>query len=212
MNKFLICTALMALGACARVEPIDDNALDELDTLPSPSELANAAAATEGGTPGLRFAWLVDEPANAVIWGPQGQPPDADPRLSIRCNADDDQPQLVITHYAQGDRETGVGTLRVSGNGSSASLPVAVLEEAGGAANWTANVDPGNLLDSLDDTFGGIGLVNVSLSGAQTLQVDASDAVRSVFDSCGANAPSSQAADSDSDSEQDAPVEDAPAS
>ena len=192
MNKFLICTALLALGACARVEPIDDNALDELDTLPSPSELANAAQANEGGTPGLRFAWLVDEPANAVIWGPQGQPPGADPRLSISCDEDDGQPQLVITHFAEGDRETGVGTLRGSGNGSSASLPVAVLDEAGGSANWTANVDPGNLLDSLDDTFGGIGLVNVSLSGAQTLQVDASDEVRAIFDACGANASASE--------------------
>lgn len=195
MNKLLMCTALLGLTACARVEPIDDNALMDVGDLPTPAELANEAEAgsDNSSAPGLRFAWR--EVDNGVVWGPQGQPADADPRLSMVCIDDDGQPQLLITHFAEGDRETGVGTLRVSGNGTSASLPIAVLEDAGGSDDWTANVDPGNLMDGLANTFAGIGRVNVSLSGAQTLQVEASDEVRAIFNACGANAAPEEEAD-----------------
>lgn len=189
MNKLLTCTALLALTACARVEPIDDNALDELDTLPSPAELANQAeSSAPSGTPGLRFAWQAID--DGVVWGPEGQPANAAPRLAIMCDRDGTQPQLVITHYGEGNRETGVGTLRMSGNGASASLPVA-LSTDDATERWLANVGPGDLMDSLDRTFGSINLVNVSLSGAPTLQVDSTDRVRSVFDACGANSAGS---------------------
>ena len=186
MNKLFTCAALLLATACARVEPVDDDALSEVEDLPTPAELANQVDdQRRGGTPGLRFAWRDD--GDGVVWGPEGRPAGAAPRLAIACDTSGPQPQLVMTHYGEGNRESGVSTLRISGNGASASLPVA-LSTDDQAERWLANVGPGDLMDSLDDTFGSIGLVNVSLSGAQTLQVDSTDTVRGIFDRCGANA------------------------
>lgn len=181
-NALILCSAALALSACARVEPVDDNAMEAVNPLPATEILGNEQGATTRG-PGLRFAWRMDSETGAAVWGPQGQPAGTDPKLSVLCNRDDGQSQLTITRYAIGDSEAGAGTLRVSGNGASAMIPVA-MATGDNSGEWTANVGPGDLMRSLANAFAGIGTVDVTLSGAEPLQVTSAQRVRKLFADC----------------------------
>ncbi|MBB3764506.1 hypothetical protein [Sphingomicrobium lutaoense] len=172
----------MLITACARVEPVDDNALEAVDPIDS-SELIETQDDAAARTPGLRFAWRMDNDTGAAVWGPQGQPAGTDPKLSVLCTKDGGQPQLTITRYAIGDAEAGAGTLRVSGNGASAMIPVA-MATGDSQGQWTANVGPGDLMRSLANAFAGIGMVDITLSGAEPLQVASAKRVRDIFANC----------------------------
>lgn len=181
----------MALLACAKRDPVDDDAVDPTNELvgdvsasglaaPANSSAAEAIrqAALPTDTGGLLWAYRAAD--RTALFGPPGTP-----AFSIQCNkAREGDSQLVFARYLP---PTGGGnaTLGFTGNGQAASVPIAAVTNADGrGGQWRATIPVGDNARSVARTFAGPGTVNVSLTGLAPLVVPATAEPRRVLADC----------------------------
>ncbi|MBW0144251.1 hypothetical protein [Sphingomicrobium clamense] len=175
-NKLFISAAALALVACARTEPIPDDALDNVEP-PAPVALDEDDAATAPQlTPGMR--WEIDEAANAALYGADR----ASPALSIRC--DEDERALVLTRYFP-TVPSGAGTMTLTGGGAIASVPVSAEQNEGRpGGRLTATLDMGDLANSVGTVFRSGEVINVSVTGAEPVVLMGGSEVSMILDAC----------------------------
>jgi len=183
--------AFLALLACAKQDPVDDNAVapsDELvgdastTGLASPANAATAEAVQQAALPsatgGLR--WIYGAAQHIALFGPPGTP-----AFSIQCNkARDGDSQLIFVRYLP---PTGGGnaTLGFTGNGQAASVPIAaVINPDGTGGQWQASISSGDNARDVAEVFSGPGAVNISLTGLAPLVVPATAEPRRVLADC----------------------------
>ena len=181
----------LVLLACAKRDPVDDNAVappEELagdasaTGLAAPANAAAAEAVQQAALPaatgGLRWSY---QPANrAALFGPPGTP-----AFSIQCSkARDGASELLFVRYLP---PTGGGnaTLSFTGNGKAASVPIAaVINPDGKGGQWRASVAPSDNARDVAEAFAGPGSVNISLTGLAPLVAPATAEPRRVFAEC----------------------------
>ncbi|MCF2515844.1 hypothetical protein LVY65_12335 [Sphingomonas sp. G124] len=181
----------LALLACAKQDPVADNATappDELvgdasaTGLAAPANAAAAEAVQQAAVPaatgGLR--WAYQAAARTAEFGPPGTP-----AFSIQCSEQREAgSQLVFTRFLPPTND-GKGTLSFTGNGQVASVPVAGVTNPNGIGGlWRATISVGDIARDVAETFSGPGAVNVSISGLPALVVPASPEPRRVFAEC----------------------------
>lgn len=176
-KTLLLAAATLALAACARTEPIPEDALDDV-ARPDPVavEDSNSDAAPQL-TPGMR--WEIDEAANAALYGADR----ASPALSIACDEDGDK-ALILTRFFP-TVPSGAGTMTLTGNGAIASVPVsAEANEGRPGGRLSATLDVGDLAGNVASVFRGLGPVNVTVTGAEPVVLEGGAEVGMILDSC----------------------------
>ena len=177
-TKLIMTVAALGLVACARTEPIPEDALDNVEP-PAPLALdEDGEAVTPALTPGMR--WEVDEPANAALFGADR----ASPALSVRCDEGDGSKALVLARYFP-TVPSGAGTMTITGGGEIASVPVsAEANEGRPGGRLTATLDIGDLARSVAAVFRSGEAVNVSVTGAESVVLMSGPEVASILDTC----------------------------
>jgi len=181
----------MALLACAKQDPVDDNAVapsNELAGDASATGLAapvNAAAAETLQQAALPVAtgglgWRYQPADRSAVFGPAGTP-----AFSIQCSRQrEGDRQLLFVRYLQ---PTGGGdaTLSFTGNGKAASVPIAAVTNPSGiGGQWRASASISDSIRDVAEAFAGPGTVHVSISGLAPLVVPATAEPRRVFAEC----------------------------
>src|SRR4030095_10485934 len=171
-------TLLLLLLACARNDPVDDNAVAPSDgligdlaarDLSSPANAAAAEAMQQASWPtasnGLHWSFSAQD--RTALFGPTGSP-----AFSIQCQKQrEGEAQLIFVRYLPPSTE-GQATLSFTGNGQAASLPVSAIRNPDGiGGQWRAAVAPDDHARDVAETFGGPGTVEVSVSGTPPLVV-----------------------------------------
>ena len=177
----------LGLLACAKHDPVDDDAVDPPNSvvgdiaasgLAAPANAAAAEAVQQAALPaatgGLKWAYRAND--RSALFGPPGTP-----AFSISCERTN---RLTFVRYLP---PTGGGdaTLSFTGNGHAASIPIAAVTNPDGrGGQWRASVPIGDNIRDVAETFAGPGTVNVSLTGLAPLVVPATGEPRRVFAEC----------------------------
>jgi hypothetical protein len=183
--------AFMVLVACAKSDPVADNAVAPSDELlgdasaaglAAPANAAAAEAVRQAALPPAPggLAWTIDEANRMALFGPAGTP-----AFSIQCQKQREGPnQLIFIRYMAPNANSGA-TLSFTGNGQAASIPIAAVRNPDGlGGQWRAVIDPGDTARDVAETFDGPGTVNVSISGISPLVVPAGAEPRRVLTEC----------------------------
>lgn len=177
-SKLIITVAALGLVACARTEPIPEDALDNVEP-PAPIALDDEGeVAAPALTPGMR--WEIDAPANAALFGTDR----ASPALSLRCEEADGSKSLVLARYFP-TVPSAAGTMTITGGGEIASVPVSAETNDGRpGGRLTATLDIGDLARSVAAVFRSGAAVNVSVTGAESVVLMSGPEVAMVLDDC----------------------------
>lgn len=183
--------ALLLLLACAKSDPVDDNAVALPDGivgdasatgLAAPANAAAAEAVRQAALPppGGGLGWTYRQQDNSALFGPPNSP-----AFSIQCQKPrEGEPQLIFVRYLP--PTSGVqGTLSFTGNGKAASVPIAAVTNPDGVGGqWRAAVSPNDSTRDIGEAFAGPGSVEVSITGTAPLVVPSSDEPRRVLADC----------------------------
>ena len=183
--------AAVMLIACAKADPVADNAVapsDELlgdasaDGLAAPANAAAAEAAQQAAVPAATggLSWTLDEANRMASFGPPGTP-----AFSIQCQKRREGPaQLIFVRYMAPNANSSA-TLSFTGNGHAASVPISAVRNPDGlGGEWRAAIDPGDTARDVAETFAGPGTVDVSISGLPSLVVPAGAEPRRALAEC----------------------------
>jgi len=183
--------ALLALPACAKTDPVADNAVapsDELagdasaTGLATPANAATAEAVAQAAVPAATggLHWTYRGPERLAEYGPPGSP-----AFSVQCQVEREGPkQLIFIRYIP-PVAGGQGTLSFTGNGQVASVPIAaVANPTGLSGHWRAVVTPDEIAHDVAEAFAGPGTVNVSISGYPPLVLPSTAEPRRVMAEC----------------------------
>jgi hypothetical protein len=179
------------LLACAKADPVADNAIAPSDALlgdasakglAAPANAATAEAAQAAAMPAATggLGWTMDAANRSAVFGPAGTP-----AFSIQCQKQREGPhQLIFIRYMTPNANSSA-TLSFTGNGQAASVPIAAVRNPNGlGGEWRAVIDPGDTARDVVETFGGPGTVDVSISGLPSLVVPAAAEPRRVLTVC----------------------------
>ena len=183
--------AAFALVACAKHDPVDDNAVapaGELvgdvsaSGLAAPANAATAEAADQAALPpatsGLKWSYRVAD--RAALFGPPGTP-----AFSIQCQVRREGARELLFVRSIPPVTGGQGTLSFTGNGQVASVPVAaVANPTGLSGDWRAVVAPDETARDVAEIFAGPGTVEVSITGYPPLVVPSTPEPRRVLAEC----------------------------
>lgn len=194
MLKYLPLSLLLGafvLHACAKADPVADNAVAPTDELlgdasatglaaPANSAAAEAAQAAAMPTATGGLGWAMDAANRIALFGPAGTP-----AFSIQCQKQREGPsQLIFIRYMTPNANSSA-TLSFTGNGQAASVPISAVRNPNGlGGQWRAVVDPGDMARDVAETFNGPGTVDVSISGIPSLVVPAGAEPRRIFGEC----------------------------
>ena len=190
-SSLLPMLAFVALLACGKRDPVDEDAVtppDELvgdasaSGLAAPANAAAAEASQQAALPaatgGLRWSYQPSD--RTALFGPPGTP-----AFSIQCSKSvDGGNQLLFVRYLP---PTGGGnaTLSFTGNGKAASVPIAaVVNPNGVGGQWRAAESIGDSIRDIAEAFAGPGTINISITGLAPLVVPATPEPRRVFADC----------------------------
>jgi hypothetical protein len=182
---------VLLLLACARDDPVDDNAagpneelVGDLATtgLAAPANAAAAEAAQQAALPSASngLGWTFSQQDRTAVFGPPGSP-----AFSIQCQKPrEGEAQLIFVRYLP-PVAGGQATLSFTGNGQVASLPVSAISNPDGiGGQWRAAVPPADMARDVARTFGGPGKVEVSIGGTPPLVVPSGAEPRRVLADC----------------------------
>lgn len=177
-SKLILTAALFGLAACARTEPIPEDALDNVAP-PEPIALdAPGEGAAPALTPGMR--WEMDQAANAALFGADR----GSPALSLQCTGSGSSTSLVLARFFP-TVPSGAGTMTLTGGGEIASVPVSAEANDGRpGGRLTATLDIGDLAMSVAKVFRSDVPVNVSVTGAEPLVLMSGREVAAILDAC----------------------------
>lgn len=175
MTKFLSICAIFALAACARVEPVDANALDVQDlTAVDTDQAINNGEGDSAELPVM--SWQVDADARRATFGLSPE----DPAFALRCDAE--KRELELTRFAAGAQGTA-GTMSLIGNGANLSVPV-LAEEIEGRSVLRTQIGDATLLGNIKSVFAGDQQIGLATTGASPLTLEATDEVRAIVNAC----------------------------
>jgi hypothetical protein len=170
----------MALLACARQDPVDDNAVAPSDAIvgdvsatgiAAPANAAAAEVVRQAALPAPTrgLGWTYRAADRTANFGPPGTP-----AFSIQCSRQrEGESQLLFVRYLA-PTGGGNGTLGFTGNGQAASVPVsAVINPNGIGGQWRAAVPIGDNGRAVARVFAGPGSISVSITGLPPLVVPA---------------------------------------
>ena len=179
------------LMACAKADPVADNAVAPTDQLlgeasatglAAPANSSASEAAQQAALPAASggLAWTLEQANRMALFGPPGTP-----AFSIQCQMQREGPSQMIFVRYMAPAAGGVATLSFTGNGQAASVPVAAMTNPNGVGGeWRAVIDAGDTARDVAETFGGAGPVNVSISGLPSLVVPPSVEPRRIMADC----------------------------
>lgn len=180
MTKFLSVCAFFALAACARVEPVDENALDVQDlTAVDTDQAINNGEGDSAELPVM--SWQVDADARRATFGLTPE----DPAFALRCDLE--TREVELTRFAAG-AQGAAGTMSLIGNGANLSVPV-LTEEVDGRAVLRTQIGDATLLGNLKSVFAGNQEIGLATTGAPSLMLAATDEVRAIVNACQPEAP-----------------------
>ena len=182
---------LLLLMACAKTDPVDDDAVSppsilvgdaSATGLAAPANAAMAEAVQQAAVPppsgGLN--WSYRQQDESALFGPPGSP-----AFSIQCQKPKEgEAQLIFVRYLP---PTGgaQGTLSFTGNGKAASVPIAAVTNPDGVGGqWRAATAPSDSTRDIGEAFSGPGSVEISITGTAPLVVPSSDVPRRVLAAC----------------------------
>lgn len=182
---------LLLLMACAKTDPVDDDAVSppsilvgdaSATGLAAPANAAMAEAVQQAAVPppsgGL--TWSYRQQDESALFGPPGSP-----AFSIQCQKPKEgEAQLIFVRYLP---PTGgaQGTLSFTGNGKAASVPIAAVTNPDGVGGqWRAAEAPNDSTRDIAEAFAGPGSVEISITGTAPLVVPSSDVPRRVLAAC----------------------------
>ena len=179
------------LIACAKSDPVADNAVAPSDELlgdasaaglAAPANASAAEAAQQAALPAAAggLGWTMDQANRMALFGPAGTP-----AFSIQCQKQREGPnQLIFIRYMTPTASSSA-TLSFTGNGQAASVPIAAVRNPNGiGGQWRAVIDSGDTARDVSETFKGPGTVDVSISGIPSLVVPAGAEPRRVMAEC----------------------------
>ena len=191
ISKLILLTVPLMFAACARADPVDDNAVapagDLLgdmaaNGLATPANAATAEALQQASVPAATggLAWTYSEQDRTASFGPPGSP-----AFSIQCQKPrEGEAQLIFVRYLA-PASGGNATLSFTGNGQAASLPVsAIVNPDGIGGQWRAMVGPDEHSRDVAEAFSGPGTVEVSVTGTPPLVVPSTGEPRRVLADC----------------------------
>ena len=182
---------LLILMACAKVDPVDDNAVSppsiligdaSATGLAAPANAAMAEAVQQAALPppsgGL--GWTYRQQDDSALFGPPNSP-----AFSIQCQKPKEgEPQLTFVRYLP-PAGGAQGTLSFTGNGKAASVPIsAVTNPDGLGGQWRAALPPNDSTRDIAEAFAGPGRVEISITGTAPLVVPSADEPRRVLTAC----------------------------
>lgn len=183
--------AMLALPACAKTDPVDDNAVAPADQLvgdasatglAAPANAATAEAAQQAALPPATsgLTWSHRAADRIALFGPPGSPV-----FSIQCQVQREGQKELLFVRSIPPSAGGKGTLSFTGNGQVASVPIsAVANPTGLGGDWRAVVAPDEIARDVAETFAGPGAVTVSISGYPSLVVPSTAEPRRVLAEC----------------------------
>jgi len=180
----------LALPACAKPDPVADNATAPPDELVGDASATGLAAPANAAAEAIEQAalptatggltWTYRSADRIALFGPPGSP-----ALSIQCQVQREGQMGLLFVRAIPPTARGKGRLSFTGNGQVASVPVtAVANPTGPGGDWRAVVAPDEIARDVGETFAGPGTVEVSISGYPPLVVPSSGEPRRVFAEC----------------------------
>jgi hypothetical protein len=189
--KLLAPMLALAVPACAKSDPVDDNAIapsaelagDASATgLATPANVATAEAVERAALPAAPggLSWTYRGADRLAEFGPTGSP-----AFSIQCQVEKEGPkQLIFIRYIP-PVAGGQGTLSFTGNGQVASVPIAAVANPNGlSGHWRAVIAPDEIAHDVAEAFAGPGTVNVSISGYPPLVVPSTAEPRRILAEC----------------------------
>ena len=191
MKPLNIFPSALLLLACAKADPVDENAVapagdrmgDMAATgLAAPANAAAAEAIDQAALPPASggLGWTYSQQDRTASFGPPGTP-----AFSIQCQKPKEgEAQLIFVRYLP-PSSSSAATLSFTGNGQAASLPVSPVANPGGlGGHWRATVPPDEHARDVSEAFAGPGPVEVSVSGTPPLVVTPASEPRRVFRDC----------------------------
>ena len=183
--------AMLALPACGKTDPVDDDAVGPADGLigdasatglATPANAATSEALMQAALPpaagGLTWAYRAAD--RIALFGPPGTP-----AFSIQCQVQREGPKELLFVRSISPSAGGKGTLSFTGNGEIASVPISAVANPGGlGGDWRAVVSPNDIARDVAETFAGPGSVEVSISGYPPLVVPSGGEPRRVLAEC----------------------------
>ena len=167
MKQIFFCAAaLCALSACARVEPIDLNEVEDVEPVAIENVIGDSGPALDAN-----LTWRVED--LMAMFGP-----DDDTLLSLTCT----DGSLEVVRYADGT--SGAGTLTFGGGDALASVAVAAGGEALGGDRYTALLAPGDIGDDLVAVFASGAPIDVTMTGVDPLIMPADAQVAGLVAAC----------------------------
>jgi hypothetical protein len=183
--------AALALPACAKTDPVDDNAVAPADKLvgdasasglATPANAATAEAVQRAALPPATggLTWSYRAADRLALFGPPGTP-----AFSIQCRVQREGAKELLFVRSIPPVTGGQGTLSFTGNGEVASVPVAAVAiPTGLGGDWRAVVAPDEIARDVAETFAGPGTVEVSISGYPPLVVPSTAEPRRALAEC----------------------------
>ena len=182
---------LLMLPACAKTDPVDNDAVAPADILigdasatglaaPANAAMAEAVQQAALPPPSGGLGWIYRQQDNSALFGPPNSP-----AFSIQCQKPKEgEAQLIFVRYLP--PTSGVqGTLSFTGNGKAASVPIAAVTNPDGlGGQWRAAVPPNDSARDIGEAFAGPGSVEISITGTAPLVVPTSDEPRRILSAC----------------------------
>ena len=184
-------TLLLTLLACAKNDPVDNEAVTPAEMLigdasatglaaPANAAMAEAMQQAALPSPSGGLTWSLRQQDSIALFGPPGSP-----AFSIQCQKPKEgEPQLIFVRYLP---PTGgaQGTLSFTGNGKAASVPIAAVTNPDGVGgHWRAAVPPNDSTRDISEAFGGPGSVEISITGTAPLVVPSATEPRHILAAC----------------------------
>ena len=183
--------ALLLLIACAKADPVDDDAVSppsilvgdaSATGLAAPANAAVAEAVQQAAVPPASggLAWSYRQQDQSALFGPPGSP-----AFSIQCQKPKEgEAQLIFVRFLP-PSGGAQGTLSFTGNGKAASVPIAAVTNPDGVGGqWRAAAAPDDSTRDIGEAFAGPGSVEISITGTAPLVVPSSDVPRRVLAAC----------------------------
>lgn len=181
----------LLLFACARTDPVDENAVAPGGSLSGDLSATGLAASTNSAAAEAvdqaalppasgGLSWTYNQQDRTASIGPPGAP-----AFSIQCQKPKEgEAQLIFVRYLP-PAAGAQATLSFTGNGQAASLPVTSVANPGGlGGHWRATVPPDEHARDVAEVFAGQGPVEVSVAGTPPLVVPSTAEPRRVFADC----------------------------
>ena len=182
---------LLMLLACAKPDPVDNDAVTPADLLvgdasatglaaPANAAMAEAVQQAALPSPSGGLAWSFRQQDNSALFGPPGSP-----AFSIQCQKPKEgEPQLIFVRYLP-PTSGAQGTLSFTGNGQAASVPIAAVTNPDGVGGqWRAAVSPNDSTRDIAEAFAGPGNIEISITGTAPLVAPSAPEPRRVLAGC----------------------------